>query len=177
MCIVIAALWRLAGYSLYVSNSSTTKTDGHLCFHHTGSALPSVYQDVNCNHLGQSVIIYNERNGTKVYPNTYSVDALLELCKVRIFGKCKYLSDVYKCVDKKVNNNLHIHLHTYLTIAKKLRMLKYFDNVQCSYFAQYMLEKTLYTRQKNISQKNEKKGSNCHLSNSYFAESAVRLSL
>jgi len=112
VCIVIAALSRLAGYSLYVSNSSTSKTDGHLCFHHTGAGLPSAYQDRYCNHLGQYVIIYNERNGTKVYPNKYSERALLELCKVRIFGKCKYLSDAYKCVNKKVNNNLHIQILT-----------------------------------------------------------------
>ena len=82
---------------MYVSNSSISTTDGYLCYHHEGEGLPSVYQDVNCNHLGQYVIIYNERNNTVTYPAAYFNDAILELCKVRIYGKYKYLSLVFKC--------------------------------------------------------------------------------
>jgi len=79
---------RLAGYSLYVSNSSISKTDGYLCYHDEGPGLPSVYQDRNCNHLGQYVIIYNERNVTSSYnPAGYSPKAVLELCEVEIYGK------------------------------------------------------------------------------------------
>jgi hypothetical protein len=81
---------RFAGYSLYASNSSISKTDGYLCYHHEGPGLPSLYQDRNCNHLGQHVIIYNEKNKTVTYPDTYTNYAMLELCKVRIYGKCKY---------------------------------------------------------------------------------------
>lgn len=96
MCIVIAAPSRLAGYSLYASNSSTSKTDGHLCFHHTGTGLPSVYQDRYCNHLEQYVIIYDERNETVNYPDDYYDFAVLELCNVRIYGKCKYILVAFK---------------------------------------------------------------------------------
>jgi hypothetical protein len=78
---------RLAGYSVYVSNSRISKTDGYLCYHDEGSGLPSVYQDRYCNHLGQYVIIYNERNETVNYPDDYYDFAVLELCKVRIYGK------------------------------------------------------------------------------------------
>jgi hypothetical protein len=47
---------------LYISNSSITKIDGYLCYHHKGPQLSSELQNVNYNHLGQYVIIYNERN-------------------------------------------------------------------------------------------------------------------
>ena len=79
---------------MYVSNSSISKNDGYLCYHDEGPGDPLAYQDRNCNRLGQYVIIYNERNRTESYPDTY---AILELCKVRIYGKCKYLSVVLKC--------------------------------------------------------------------------------
>jgi hypothetical protein len=38
------------------------KTDGHLCYHHTGPSLTSIHQNVNCDHLGKHVIFYNERD-------------------------------------------------------------------------------------------------------------------
>jgi hypothetical protein len=94
---LIVALDRLAGYSLHVSNSSISKTDDYLCYHHEGAGLPSADEDRNCNHIGQYVIIYNERNKTVPYPDTYNEFAILELCKVRIYGKCTYLSLVFRC--------------------------------------------------------------------------------
>ena len=75
-------------YSLYVSNSSISKADGYLCYHDEGPGLPSVYQHRNCSHLGQYVIIYDERNETSSYnPAGYSPKAVLELCEVDIYGK------------------------------------------------------------------------------------------
>ena len=76
---------RLAGYSLYVSNSS--KTDGYLCYHDKGPEFPPVYQGVNCNHLGQSVIFYNECDEGGNDPAGYSAEAILELCHVEVNGK------------------------------------------------------------------------------------------
>ena len=88
MAFKFSAVRRLAGYSLYVSNSSISKTDGYLCYHDEGPGLPSVYQDRYCNHLGQYVIIYNERNETSSFnPARYSPKAVLELCEVEIYGK------------------------------------------------------------------------------------------
>ena len=81
---------------MYVSNSSISKTDGHLCYHHERPEIVSAYQDRNCNHLGQYVIIYNERSKTVNYPDINNAHAILELCKVRIYGKCNYLSVVFK---------------------------------------------------------------------------------
>ena len=86
------ALNNFAGYSLYVTNSSVTTTspkptNGHLCFHHTGTTLPSMKQTVDYNVLGQYIVIYNERNRT-ASDNTpgYSDTAWLELCDVQIYG-------------------------------------------------------------------------------------------
>ena len=73
---------------MYISNSSTSKTDGHLCYHHTGPNLPSVFQNVTCNQLGKNVIFYIERDpiaGNN--PAGYSYYAIVELCKVIINGK------------------------------------------------------------------------------------------
>ena len=72
---------------MYISNSSTTKTDGHLCYHDKGPNLPSVYQNVHCNHLGKHVIFYNERDEAGNNPAGYSSFAIVELCKVIINGK------------------------------------------------------------------------------------------
>ena len=91
--IFFSAAKRLAGYSLYVTNSSVANnsprpSNDHLCFHHTGTTLPSVNQTVDCNVLGQYIVIYNERNRT-ASDNTpgYSEKAFIELCDVQIYGK------------------------------------------------------------------------------------------
>jgi hypothetical protein len=92
LLIVFVAPQRLAGYSLYVSNSSTTKNDGYLCYHHEGPEIPPVIQNVNCNYLGQYVIFYNERNETaSLNPPGYGSLAILELCYIEIKGKYIYL--------------------------------------------------------------------------------------
>jgi hypothetical protein len=92
LVIVFVAPERLAGYSLYVSNSSTTKNYGYLCYHHEGPGIPPVIQNVNCNYLGQYVIFYNERNETATLnPPGYSSFAIIELCYIEINGKYIYL--------------------------------------------------------------------------------------
>ena len=71
---------RLAGYSLYVSNSSTTKTDGYLCYYQPlPQLLASVLQIVNCDHLGQYVIFYSERDEGGNNPVGYSDQAIILL--------------------------------------------------------------------------------------------------
>ena len=79
---------RLAGYYVYISNSSESKTDGHLCFHDTGPQLPSsVSLNITCNHLGQYVIFYNEREEDGKNHPKYSPEAIIELCHVEVNGK------------------------------------------------------------------------------------------
>ena len=95
--IIFAALPRLAGYYLYISNSSVSKTDGHLCYHHTGPGLPDKLQDVNCNHKGKNVIFYNERDKDNI-PTGYSDIAMLELCQVEVYGN-------YSSLNRKLSKN------------------------------------------------------------------------
>jgi hypothetical protein len=76
----------MAGFSVYITNTNTV-TDpptGHLCYKHTGSDLPSIFQDINCNSLGKNIVIYNERLSGK--PSSYSTEAILELCSIKIHG-------------------------------------------------------------------------------------------
>ncbi|XP_033738929.1 multiple epidermal growth factor-like domains protein 10 isoform X2 [Pecten maximus] len=78
---------RLAGYQLYVSNTTTLPTDGVLCYEDTSSTNSSVQLVVThqCPYVGRYVTVYNYRNNPKRY-NWYSDDALLELCEVQVFG-------------------------------------------------------------------------------------------
>eukprot|EP00105_Crassostrea_gigas_P003129 XP_011415880.1 PREDICTED: uncharacterized protein LOC105319867 [Crassostrea gigas] len=77
---------RMAGFYLYVSNSTSTK-DGHLCFHEmqTLSGTPSEVQRINCSSHGQYVIYYNERKQDVQYPSYYSTYAYNELSEVEIY--------------------------------------------------------------------------------------------
>ena len=107
---------------MYVSNSSISKTDGYLCYHHEGSGLPSVYQDRNCNHLGQYVIIYNERNETSSYnPVGYSPKAVLELCEVEsvlLDIPCMLVTQVYRrLMAISVINSKDRNFHPYIRIV------------------------------------------------------------
>lgn len=78
---------RMAGFSLYVSNTSN-KDDGHLCYKDT-TGRPSVNQYITCSVYGRYVIYYNERNQTlnRIY---YSEYAFNELCEVEVYGKFLY---------------------------------------------------------------------------------------
>ena len=82
---------------MYISNSSTTKTDGYLCHHHIGPGLPDKLQNVNCNHIGKNVIFYNKRDKDNIPPG-YSDIAILELCHVEIYGN-------YSNLNCKVSNS------------------------------------------------------------------------
>ncbi|XP_062604619.1 multiple epidermal growth factor-like domains protein 10, partial [Saccostrea cucullata] len=78
---------RFAGFFLYVSNT-TSKSDGHLCFHEiqTVNTTPVEDQRINCSVHGRYVIYYNERSTGVTYPNYYSEYAFNELCEVEVYG-------------------------------------------------------------------------------------------
>uniref|UniRef100_K1QIU4 Receptor-type tyrosine-protein phosphatase U n=1 Tax=Magallana gigas TaxID=29159 RepID=K1QIU4_MAGGI len=76
----------MAGFYLYVSNS-TSKEDGHLCFHEiqTLNGTLSEVQRINCSVHGQYVIYFNERKQDVQYPYFYSKYAYIELCEVEVY--------------------------------------------------------------------------------------------
>lgn len=79
---------RMAGFFLYVSNT-TSKDDGHLCFHEiqTVNRTPSEDQRINCSVHGRHVIYYNERRENFTYPEYYSKFAYYELCELEVYGE------------------------------------------------------------------------------------------
>ncbi|KAJ8305552.1 hypothetical protein KUTeg_016097 [Tegillarca granosa] len=68
---------RMAGYSLYLSNSSDIRS-GQLCYQHSGSELPPSDISLTCNLIGRYLTIYVQRTGSE--PITYSS------CPVGKFG-------------------------------------------------------------------------------------------
>lgn len=86
----------MAGFYLYVSNS-TSKEDGHLCFHEiqTLNGTPSEVQRINCSVHGQYVIYFNERRQDVKYPNFYSKYAYIELCEVEVYGKMRTFNSFF----------------------------------------------------------------------------------
>nr|XP_022311229.1 multiple epidermal growth factor-like domains protein 10 [Crassostrea virginica] len=77
----------MAGFFLYVSNT-TSKENGHLCFHEiqTVNSTPSADQKINCPVHGRYVIYYNERLPGVDYPSYYSEFAFYELCELEVYG-------------------------------------------------------------------------------------------
>ncbi|XP_033729642.1 uncharacterized protein LOC117318796 [Pecten maximus] len=78
---------RLAGYQLYVSNSTSTPTGGVLCYEDTSSTRNAVQLVVThqCPYVGRYVTVYNHRNNPKRH-DWYSEYAILMLCEVQVFG-------------------------------------------------------------------------------------------
>lgn len=84
---------RLAGFSLYVSNSDVRSLDDikktTLCYK-DGPKLPPLNLTVKCMEYGRYVIFYNERLDGIAYPEKYEdTSVFTELCEVIIKGKRK----------------------------------------------------------------------------------------
>ncbi|XP_069128362.1 protein eyes shut homolog [Argopecten irradians] len=78
---------RLAGYHLYVSNTTSTPQDGTLCYVDTSSTIDEVQLVVThqCPFVGRYVTVYNYR--TEPWRQTWYYEfAILELCEVQVWG-------------------------------------------------------------------------------------------
>lgn len=92
-CAVDRQKGRLAGFSLYVSNSDVNSLDAikktTLCYK-DGPELPHLNLTKKCKEYGRYVIFYNERLNGIAYPEEYEVYSVFtELCEVNIKGKQK----------------------------------------------------------------------------------------
>ncbi|XP_069126487.1 cell death abnormality protein 1-like isoform X2 [Argopecten irradians] len=78
---------RLAGYELYVSNTTVTPRDGILCYQDTSTTEAAVQLNIihQCPYVGRYVTVYNYRNTPKRY-SWYNDYAVLELCEVLVYG-------------------------------------------------------------------------------------------
>ncbi|XP_063443552.1 multiple epidermal growth factor-like domains protein 11 isoform X2 [Mytilus trossulus] len=71
--------YRMDGFKLYVSNTSTIPPDGYLCYEDPDPGLPNITQTIPCNQLGQYVIYYDTKPDISYGP-------IIELCYVAIYG-------------------------------------------------------------------------------------------
>lgn len=74
----------MAGFSLYVSNTTSTK-HRFLCYKDQSIGTPSVDQTIPCSIYGRYVIYYNERS--RYSPSYFSQYAYNELCELQVFGE------------------------------------------------------------------------------------------
>lgn len=78
---------RLAGFSLYVSNTSTVQ-ESTLCYKDEPPQLPPLNFTTECIKSGRYVIFYNERLNGVTYPKEYEISSVVtELCEVIVKGK------------------------------------------------------------------------------------------
>ncbi|XP_062593937.1 multiple epidermal growth factor-like domains protein 10 [Saccostrea cucullata] len=75
---------RYAGFSLYLSNS-TTKEEGYMCYK-DGPDLPPLNFTTKCVGYGRFVIYYNERLSGVKYPEGYEEMSYSQLCEVIVEG-------------------------------------------------------------------------------------------
>ncbi|XP_063398050.1 uncharacterized protein LOC134682973 [Mytilus trossulus] len=73
--------YRMDGFKLYVTNTTTIPPVGYLCYEDSDPGLPNITQNIPCNQLGKYVIYYDDKGDVET--NTGPV---VELCYVEIIG-------------------------------------------------------------------------------------------
>ena len=69
----------MAGFKLYVTNTSTIPPDGYLCYEDPGPGLPDLTQTIPCHEVGKFVIYYDTTGDDFFGP-------VVELCYIAING-------------------------------------------------------------------------------------------
>ncbi|XP_076075891.1 uncharacterized protein LOC143046657 [Mytilus galloprovincialis] len=76
--------YRMDGFKLYVTNTSTIPPDGYLCYEDPDPGLPNIIQTIPCNKLGKYVIYYDDKGSLQ---SSIRYDGpVVELCYVAIYG-------------------------------------------------------------------------------------------
>ncbi|XP_052080383.1 uncharacterized protein LOC127718405 isoform X2 [Mytilus californianus] len=81
--------YRMDGFKLYVTNTSTIPPDGYLCYedpNHFRPPYPDIHQTIPCNQLGKYVIYYDDKGSDEV---NVIYEPIVELCYVAINGCLK----------------------------------------------------------------------------------------
>ncbi|VDI38537.1 Hypothetical predicted protein [Mytilus galloprovincialis] len=73
------AAYRMDGFKLYVTNTSTVPPDGYLCYEDPDPGFPNITQTIPCFQFGKYVIYYDTKGDGTYGP-------LVELCYVAIYG-------------------------------------------------------------------------------------------
>ncbi|XP_063443549.1 multiple epidermal growth factor-like domains protein 10 [Mytilus trossulus] len=71
--------YRMDGFKLYVTNTSTIPPVGYLCYEDPDPGLPNITQTIPCNQVGQYIIYYDAKGESTYGP-------IIELCYVAING-------------------------------------------------------------------------------------------
>lgn len=74
----------MAGFELYITNTSTIPPNGYRCYKDPGPGLPSIIQTIPCNHLGKYVIYYDTTGS--IHDNVRFAP-IVELCYVALNGE------------------------------------------------------------------------------------------
>ncbi|VDI11984.1 Hypothetical predicted protein [Mytilus galloprovincialis] len=97
--------YRMDGFKLYVTNTSTIPPVGYLCYKDDhGRPYPAITQTIDCTQLGKYVIYYDDRGSDE---GAYIFGPVVELCYVAINGclkgtwgtNCSYACQP-KCIDQ-----------------------------------------------------------------------------
>ncbi|XP_071181860.1 neurogenic locus notch homolog protein 2-like [Mytilus edulis] len=98
--------YRMNGFKIFITNTSTIPPDGYLCYEDPDTGLPDITQTIPCNYLGKYVIYYDNKGSQPVFKD----GPIVELCYVAINGCQKGFwgnNCEIHCADNCINRHCH----------------------------------------------------------------------